>query len=118
MSQDCSQIMTQRLTINCKCSANRSGFFQLTLSLKLAHISYLPCGLVPFSQYGISILPLCISEGFSQSTLLHPSKLSSIVLPNYILPCYRPINFFINQWEQYIIAVYKRIIPQYFPHFV
>lgn len=32
--------------------------------------------------------------------------------PGFILPCYRPESFFINQWVQHIFTEYRRIILQ------
>lgn len=54
------------------------------------------------------LLPLHLASPF-----FIPVFSSLIGLPNFNLPCYRPISFLINQWEWYIFTLNRIIIPLY-----
>ena len=57
---------------------------------------------------------LCVCQRLFDSILVHPSILSLIVPPTFILPCYWSVNLFIKAIIAiHIYTVYRRIIPQH-----
>lgn len=91
-----------------------TGLFQLSLTFILTHFYYQHIALWPW------LLPVCCHRVFwttvsciSPLPLLTPCILLDFLAWVYSVELYARTSFIINQWEQNIFTVYRRVITKH-----